>query len=182
MDSDNALMELVQAGRTEHLATLFERYHKPLYSYFMRTGNQSAASEDLVQETFTRVLTYRMSFSGTANFRSWLFGIASNTRVDYYRRSKQDRPHCDVDELALSAQQNVSDDYEAKQRTEHFNLALNSLDPEQREIIVLSRFAQLNYEEIADMQKCNLNTLKSRMRKALNDLQQAYQTLAGEGS
>ena len=63
-----------------------------------------------------------------------------------------------------------------------FEKALNALTPEQRDIIVLSRFQQLKYEDIAEMMNVNLNTFKARMRSAINLLQRTYQELSGEAS
>lgn len=182
MPDENALMRQVQAGCIDKLSILFERYHVPLFHYFLRTGNSRAASEDLVQETFTRVLAYRHSFNGSATFKSWLYGIASNARVDYYRKAKQDRVHINIDDTQLASSGDTASGYERQQQHERFDAALQSLDTQQREMIVLSRFVHLNYEEIAAMQQCNLNTLKSRMRKAISLLHLAYNRLAGEPS
>lgn len=180
MTDEKALMFEVQNGQLDKLAVLFENNHKQLFNYFMRTGNNRASSEDLVQETFMKVLAYRSSFSGTASFKSWLFGVARNTKADYYRKSKQAAHHMDIDEQEMDSGQTLGEQMEDWQKNNLFERALASLNPDMREMIVLSRFHQLNYEEIADMHGCNLNTLKSRIRKALSVLQDTYQQLAGE--
>lgn len=180
MTDERALMFDVQNGQLDKLAILFERNHLQLFNYFLRTGNNRAASEDLVQETFMKVLAYRSSFSGTANFKSWLFGIARNTKADYYRKSKQATTHLDIDEHDVGSEQTLGEEMEQWQKQDLFERALASINPELREIIVLSRFHQLNYEDIAQMHDCNLNTMKSRMRKGLTMLEQAYRKLAGE--
>jgi RNA polymerase sigma-70 factor (ECF subfamily) len=71
---------------------------------------------------------------------------------------------------------------EHEQKHALFDRALQSIDHELRELIVLSRFGQMRYEQIATMMDCNLNTLKSRMCLAVNKLKQSYQFLAGEES
>lgn len=180
MTDERALMFEVQNGQLDKLAVLFENNHKQLFNYFLRTGNNRASSEDLVQETFMKVLAYRSSFSGSASFKSWLFGIARNTKADYYRKSKQATPHVDIDEHEVNTEQTLGEQMEDWQKNNLFERALASLTPDMREIVVLSRFHQLNYEDIAQLNNCNLNTLKSRMRKALGLLQDAYQRFAGE--
>lgn len=173
-------MVQVQDGKLDKLAILFERNHVSLFHYFIRTGNSRTASEDLVQETFMKVLAYRSSFSGQSTFRSWLFGIARNTKADYYRKHKRENEHADVDMSELQSNVTISQEYESNIRQGLFDKALASLEPEQKEILVLSRYHNLNYQEIACMQDCNVNTLKSRMRKALNALKQTFDRLAGE--
>lgn len=180
MTDERALMFEVQNGQLDKLAILFENNHVQLFNYFMRTGNNRATSEDLVQETFVKVLAYRSSFSGTASFRSWLFGIARNTKADFYRKSRQSSQHLDIDEHEVETRQSLTEEIEVSQRSALFEQSLASLSAEQREMIVLSRFHQLNYEEIAQMHQCNLNTLKSRMRKAISTLHSTFQRLAGE--
>lgn len=86
----------------------------------------------------------------------------------------------DIDEQEMDSGQTLGEQMEDWQKNNLVERALASLNPDMREMIVLSRFHQLNYEEIADMHGCNLNTLKSRIRKALSVLQDTYQQLAGE--
>ena len=76
----------------------------------------------------------------------------------------------------------VAEILETKQQNVIFNKSLASISPEDREIIILSRFQQLNYQEISNLLDCNLNTLKSRMRNAISKLQMSYQQLVGENS
>lgn len=182
MTDENVLMVQVQEGQLDKLAILFERNHVPLFHYFIRTGNNRTASEDLVQETFIKVLAYRSSFSGTSTFKSWLFGIARNTKADYYRKHKRENEHADIDASDVKSGVSTSQEYELNNRQGLFDKALASLAVEQKEILVLSRFHNLNYQQIASMQDCNVNTLKSRMRKALDALKQSYDRLAGENN
>jgi len=182
MFDEKELMFQVKAGQLNKLATLFENNKVQLFNYFIRTGNNRALSEDLVQETFMRVLAYRSSFSGSSTFRSWMYGIARNTVADHYRKSKNQALNCDMDDEELTNEQTLVEEYEAKQQNNFFNESLASISAEDREIIILSRFQQLNYQEISTLLDCNLNTLKSRMRNAVSKLQMSYQKLVGEDS
>ena len=182
MFDEKELMFQVKAGQLNKLATLFENNKVQLFNYFIRTGNNRALSEDLVQETFMRVLAYRSSFSGSSTFKSWMYGIARNTVADHYRKNKNQALNCDMDDEELTNEQTLVEEYEAKQQNNFFNESLASISAEDREIIILSRFQQLNYQEISTLLDCNLNTLKSRMRNAVNKLQMSYQKLVGENS
>ena len=151
-----------------------------LFNYFIRKGNNRALSEDLVQETFMRVLAYRTSFSGSSTFKSWMYGIARNTVAEHYRKNKNQALNCDMDDEELTNEQTLDEEFETEQQNAIFNKSLASISPEDREIILLSRFQQLNYQEISTLLDCNLNTLKSRMRYAVSRLQVSYQKLVGE--
>lgn len=180
MTDEKELMLSVQKGNLDDLAVLFENNHVQLYHYFLRTGNSRAVSDDLVQETFVKVLAYRSSFNGTASFRSWLYGIARNTTADYYRKTKHSRQYEDIDEHEVDANICLTEQIAGEQQQVLFDKSLASIPSDQREILILSRYAQLNYQEIADMNGCNLNTLKARMCKAVTNLQIAYRRLSKE--
>jgi len=180
MLDEKELMFQVKAGQLDKLATLFENNKVKLFNYFLRTGNNRALSEDLVQETFMRILAYRTSFSGTSTFKSWMYGIAKNTVADHYRKNKNQALNCDMDDEELANGQTLGEEFETKEQNALFNKSLAIISPEDREIIMLSRFQQLNYQEISELLDCNLNTLKSRMRNALSKLQMSYQKLVGE--
>lgn len=173
-------MCMVQQGQVNMLAPLFEKYHVALYNYFLRNGNSEAISEDLVQETFMKVLAYRSSYQGTGSFRGWLYGIARNTMSDQYRKQKSRNEQHDTDELETLPGEEFETSYQKQQQQSLFKRALLSLPEELRDLLILSRYQQLNYEDIATMTSCNLNTLKSRMRKAIGLLSSTYQQLLGE--
>ena len=180
MFDEKELMFQVKAGQLDKLATLFESNKVQLFNYFIRKGNNRALSEDLVQETFMRVLAYRTSFSGSSTFKSWMYGIARNTVAEHYRKNKNQALNCDMDDEELTNEQTLDEEFETEQQNAIFNKSLASISPEDREIILLSRFQQLNYQEISTLLDCNLNTLKSRMRNAVSRLQVSYQKLVGE--
>ena len=172
----------VKAGQLDKLALLYEGNKKALFNFFLRSGNNRALCEDLVQETFMRVLAYRSSFQGTTTFKSWLYGIARNTVADHYRKKSNQQDHSDIDELEISEGVNLVDELLENQQHALFKKSLDSIAPEHREIILLSRFQQLNYQEIASLLDCNLNTLKARMRNAISKLKICYQHLTEEAS
>ena len=182
MFDEKELMFQVKAGQLDKLAPLFEAHKVQLFNYFIRMGNSRALREDLVQETFMRILAYRSSFGGISSFKSWMYGVARNAAVDHYRKNKNQTLNCEIDSEELVNEQTLGEAFEAEQQHTFFNQSLASISPEDREIIVLSRFQQLNYQEISALLDCNLSTLKSRMRSAVNKLRASYQELVGEAN
>lgn len=180
MTDEKTLMLQVQQGQIDKLAILFENNHVALFNYFLRHGTSRAVSEDLVQETFVKVLAYRSSFSGSGSFRSWMFGIARNTMADQYRGLSNTAPHLDIEEHEVPAVNDANSTLFSGEKQNIFQQALRQLPVELRDIVILSRFHQLNYEDLSKMVGCNLNTFKSRMQKALNMLRSNVQELMGE--
>lgn len=180
MIDEKELMFQVKEGQLEKLAQLYENNKLALFNFFIRSGNNRALSEDLVQETFMKVLAYRSSFQGQSTFKSWLYGIARNTAADHYRKLSNQQQFSDIDEVEVSEEESLVDKMLSEQQQVLFQRSLNTIEREHRELILLSRFQQLNYKEIASLMDCNLNTLKARMRNAINKLHTCYQKMANE--
>ena len=85
-DSDHELMLAVRAGEIRRLGDLFERYHKPLYGFFVRLTNQTSASEDLVQIVFYRILKYRHTYRDEGKFSAWIYHLAQMVAADHFRK------------------------------------------------------------------------------------------------
>jgi len=177
MTDENELMQQVKNGQLDCLAVLFERNKSHLFNFFRQMGKSKEISEDLVQETFMRVLASRSSYNSNKNFKSWLFGIARNTSIDHYRKYKKTTGYEELDESSINDEKTLTSELEKEQKLSLFDQALRSIPSELREIIVLSRYQQMRYEDIASMFSCNLNTLKSRMSLAIKKLQESYDQL-----
>jgi len=177
--TDNELMEDVRDGRVEKLAVLFERYQTMLYNFFLRLTGNRAASEDLVQDVFMRVLKYRAGYVGESRFNVWLFQIARNAHVDYLRKRKGELP---IDEQFVetpSREPLPEAAYEAGQEAELVRRALDRLPVQKREILVLFRFQDLKLREIAELLGCQVGTVKAQVHRALKDLSRIYLDLQG---
>ena len=174
--SDNALMLKVKAGDSDRLGLLFERYHRALFSFFIRLTGQSEASEDLVQNVFLRMLKYRHTYTGDGEFKTWMYHLARNVHADYYRKHKRQGQADDYTNL----ENKLRDDFNPEEQTQHaeelvlLQVALSHLDVEKREVLVLSRFQGLKYKEIADLYGCTEGAIKVRAFRALDELKTIY--------
>ncbi|TQV85825.1 RNA polymerase sigma factor [Aliikangiella coralliicola] len=180
MYSEQDLMLKVKEGQLGYLANLFEKNKQGLFSFFVRMGLNRALSEDMVQETFVRVLAYRTSYRAESTFKAWLYRIARNTVSDHFRKMGNQEIHDPFVEQDFKGENSPLEILEDEHQHSMFDKALASLPVEQREIIVLSRFQQFSYQDIAELLNCNLNTLKTRMRTAIEKLHERYQVLCGE--
>lgn len=176
---DNHLMEQVKNGQVEKLALLFERHHVRLYNFFLRLTSDRSISEDLVQDVFTRILKYRTSYLGQSKFVIWLYRIARNAHIDYLRKKKSEIP---LDEQRVDpASQEVSlvEKVEHNQEVVWLNQALARLPVKKREVLILSRYHELRYRDIAELLGCRIGTVKALVHRSIKELGKAYLELSG---
>lgn len=177
--TDSALMKQVQAGDTAQLAFLFERYHVPLFQYLLQLSRNRALSEDLVQEVFFRVLKYAASYDPSFAFNVWLYRMARNVYFDSLHKRRGEAVSNDLDDLR-STEPMPEEILARKQDTMFLQEALQNLPDDKREILVLSRFHNLRYEDIAQILKCEIGTVKVRVYRALKELREKFCELRGE--
>ena len=178
--TDNLLMEDVRDGKVEKLAILFERHHVALFNYFLRLTGNRPVSEDLVQEVFTRILKYRTTYRGEDKFSVWMYKIARNAHIDFLRRQKETVPLEDQFEEAQSADLVPEERVERQQEAALISRALKRLSPRKQEVILLSRFQNLKYREIAELMECPVGTVKGMVHRAVRELGDIYKQLSRE--
>jgi len=180
-ESDEKLMLAVRTGEVAKLGILFDRHHRGLFDYFIRMTSNRMIADDLVQDVFFRMLKYRSTFRGEGHFKAWMFHIARNARVDYYRNHQAESvlPEEQMEEIegnsGIPGRQ-----LEEKQQAEILECALRHLTPDKREVLILSRYHEMKYEEISTLLGCELNTVKTRVHRALKDLREVFKQLTGE--
>ena len=178
--NDELIMLEVRAGDVGKLETLFERYYRALFHYFLHLTSNRAVSEDLVQEVFFRILKYRLTYQPETSFRAWLFQVGRNVHLDWARRQK---PEVELpDEFVEQRGPDALPDRQAQSKQEAVLLrrALAALPREKREVLIMSRFLELKYEDIASILKCEVGTVKVRVYRALRDLSERFFALSGE--
>lgn len=163
----------VRDGADEVLGVLFDRYQTPLLNLYSKLTGNRALSEDLVQEVFLRILKYRQSYRPGTPFRAWIYQIARNARVDNFRKFP---PQTSLEPEMLPPII-PADSVEERQEAELLNRALLQLPEDKREVLLLSRFQELKYEEIASLLGCELNTVKTRIHRALQELRKNFHQL-----
>lgn len=177
--SDNHLMEGVREGKIEKMAVIFERHHVRLFNFYLRlTGNRNH-SEDLVQEVFYRMLKYRSTYKGESKFTIWMYQIARNAHIDYLRKKKSELPLEEKGKEALSHEPSPVEKAELGQDIALMRKALSELPWKRREVLVLSRFQNMKYKEIAELMGCRIGTVKAQVHRAIKELGKIYFELSG---
>ncbi|HMD38565.1 MAG TPA: RNA polymerase sigma factor [Candidatus Acidoferrum sp.] len=170
---DEELMLEVRNGAGDTLGVLFDRYHAPLYNFYAKLTGDRTLSEDLVQEVFLRILKYRQSYQPGTPFRAWIYQIARNARVDHYRKTPKHITY----EPEMSPPVMPKDAAQESEEAALLHRAMMQMPEEKREILILSRFQELKYEEIARLLGCELGTVKTRIHRAIQELRQVFRQL-----
>jgi RNA polymerase sigma-70 factor (ECF subfamily) len=177
--TDEALMLAVRDGDVGKLGSLFERHHASLFQFFCRmTGNRTTA-EDLVQDVFFRILKYRKTFRDDSRFTAWMFHVARNARVDHFRKHPMTISDSDTNIERASDAPFPSEQLEQEETTAMLKRALLKLPDEKRELLILARYQEMKYEDIAQMLGVDIGTVKVRVHRAVKELRDIYLKLSG---
>ncbi len=175
-------MIAVRAGEIDRLGDLFERHHGPLYGFFVRLTGDRTASEDLVQMVFYRILKYRHTYRDEGKFSAWIYHLARKVAADHFHRAGAVPAATDPADLQEVPDQapHAAERAVAADDTSRLHTALATLDPEQRELLVLARFQHLRHEEIARLFNISVGNVKVRVHRALKELREIYLKLSRE--
>ena len=172
--SDNDLMQQVKSGDLRKLGILFERYSKTLFGFFYRLTEHVQTSEDLVQNVFFRIMKYREGFRNEGKFSTWMFHIAHNVTADYFRKNKRLEYSLDTYDVETHEDECENDCAIKDEQLGLLRQAIQELDPEARELLLLSRFKEFKYNELSGILKCSDGAVKVRMYRAIKELREIY--------
>ena len=177
-------MQRVRDGDVARMAVLFERHHRALFGFFARLTSSRDLSEDLVQDVFFRMLKYRHTYQDSSQFTAWMYQIARNVHADSLQKRRLEVVPLDDPDQArpepAGSGPNAAEQLERRQDVRLLRRALAALPPSQREVLVLSRFQNLKYEQIAEILACETGAVKVRVFRAVRALSRIFHELANE--
>jgi RNA polymerase sigma-70 factor, ECF subfamily len=185
--SDEVLMMRFQGGDRPSFGLLVRRHKTAIYNFILRQVRAPQTAEDLAQDVFVKIVQNAAEFKHEARFTTWAYAIARNVCIDHLRkmslrrhpsldhsdsgegptlgeRTADSRPGASVDRAAIGAELAV-----------RITRAVEELPAEQREVFLLREIGHVPFKDIAQMTNVPENTVKSRMRYALERLQQALE-------
>ncbi len=176
--TDEQLMSLVKAGQLDYLNEVFNRYSKRIYNYFLKSTLERADSDDLTQDLFIRVMKYRNSYKEGHSVQFWIFQIARNMVKDHFRKLKvhQDKFN-PVEVMPEVLEENGEMEFE---REKKLHQAMRALPDEKRELLVLSKFQGMKYEQIATIRDTSVSNIKVQVHRTIKELRDIYFELAQE--
>jgi RNA polymerase sigma-70 factor (ECF subfamily) len=181
--TDEQLLARLKAGETEAFDLLFQKYGPPLLNFINRIVGDRDRAEDLLQETFLRVLRHLAHYRPEARFSTWIYRIATNLCYNELRTRRRHRL-VSIDggggaaiESTLSGSGRKSDDPHASvvldEEVRQVEEAIRSLPENERIVLVLRFYDEHSYAEIAEILACPVGTVKSRLHAAVRRLRQA---------
>lgn len=183
--SDEALMLSFRDGDARAFEELVARHRRGLFNFLLRSVQNRSRAEELLQEVFLRVVRSKDRYERTAKLTTWLYTIARNLCVDESRRAKfrrttsLDTPRRGVDDEGPAMVETVAADdvptddrAAAPQIRQRIARAIDLLPEDQREVFLMRQINGLSFKEIGDIVGAPENTVKSRMRYALEKLRQ----------
>lgn len=184
--TDESLMIRFQSGDRAAFTVLVRRHQGPLFNFALRYLRSSPVAEEVVQDAFVRVVQNATEFKHEARFSTWLYTIARNLCIDQTRKRAL-RRHPSLDEPKKAEEgdgptlgEQTADSKASVERAvvsleirERVASAIDALPEEQREVFLMREVSNLPFKEIAEIVGVSENTVKSRMRYALERLQEA---------
>jgi RNA polymerase sigma-70 factor (ECF subfamily) len=178
--SDEWLMQQVSNDNLDAMATLFERYNLALYNFFRRFNFDASKSEDMTQMVFERMLKYKHSYQIDSNFRTWMYQIARNLKADYFKKEEKFKDNFTNLSTIEDAVDNSEERFIKKEQEEFLKKAMNALNKEQRELLILTKFQALKYAQVAQMLNCTEGTVKVKVHRAIKNLKKQFFRIAKE--
>jgi RNA polymerase sigma-70 factor (ECF subfamily) len=181
---DETLMLRYQQGDRAAFAQLVRRHQTPLFNFALRQVRVPQVAEDVVQESFVRVVQNAVDFKHEARFTTWVYTITRNLCIDHLRkRALRKHPSLDesrgedgdgpsLGEQTADPRASVEREATGTELKERIARAVDTLPDEQREVFLMREIANLPFKEIAEITGVPENTVKSRMRYALERLQE----------
>lgn len=166
-------MVKVKNGDLAQLSPIFGKYSKAIFNFFIRLGLDRDVSQDLTQNLFYRIIKYRHTYNEGSSVRTWIYKMARNLHADHCSELKRSTALFRAGEesgtdIADSGADFNEDDYARLEQ------ALGELPVPQRELLVLSRYQGLKYEEISSITGQSVPAIKVTIHRAMKQLRTAY--------
>jgi RNA polymerase sigma-70 factor (ECF subfamily) len=179
--TDVELMLDVKAGDEQSFDLLLHKYRSPLVNFLGRMVHDRATAEDLAQEVFLRVYRARKQYTPSAKFTTWLFRIATNLALNSLRDNRHQRMEVSIDAPASDDEDALPRELPAKEmrvdekmieqdRAEFIRRAVLALPEKQRAAVLLHKYEEMDYSEIAKVLECSESALKSLLFRAYESL------------
>lgn len=187
--SDQEWMLRVRAGDREAFNVLAAKYRTPVVHFLYRMVREPALAEELAQEVFLRIYRARKSYRPRAKFSTWLFRIATNVALNSLRDGRMRRTletslDADTGETPVPLESvdpkgNVEQRMLEAERQDEIRRAIEALPEKQRLAVLLHKYQEMDYDEIADILDCSESALKSLLFRAYETLRIRLRPLLG---
>ncbi len=184
--SDADVMLRVKTGDESAFTFLVQKYRRPIIGFLYRMCHNPSTAEELAQEVFLRVYRSRETYEASAKFTTWLYRIAANLAVNYARDTRHERPEVtvrldepdqetgtmpDLADESLSVEEQLV----RRERLAAIRSKVNALPERQRLAVIMHKYQQMDYRQIADVLKLSESATKSLLFRAYETLREQLQ-------
>lgn len=182
MDNDRVRALLERIGQQDQSAfrELYKAFSRRVYAYALNMLKDPGRAEEILVDTLYEVWRAPARFRGDSQFSTWLIGVARNKALMAYRGRRPDELHDDLDDIAETAASDAPDGFAqlaAKQRSEGVRGCMDKLSDEHRECMHLVFYEGYSLAEVAAVQGCPENTVKTRLFHARQKIKACLQRL-----
>lgn len=189
-EADSQLMLRVKEGDEPSFALLLHRFRLPVYQFLYRMVGSAAIAEELAQEVFLRIYRARASYEPSAKFTTWLYRISTHLALNYLRDSQRERTHLRLDEtpgdgkpLEIATKDpSIEDKLAGASRIERIRQAVNELPEKQRIAVLMHKYQEMDYKQIAETLDTSESAVKSLLFRAYETLRVRLADLATSGA
>jgi RNA polymerase sigma-70 factor (ECF subfamily) len=169
--TENIIIEASE-GSTEAFESIYKEYSGFVYNVAFRVVNNIDEAEEVTQEVFLTVYRKLKSFKFKSSLKTWVYRIAVNMAIDYARKRSREQHHTVLyeDNKLNKTIDSAGEEIEREQQEKIISTLLEALSPNQRVCIVLRSIEGLSYQEIAESLNININTVRSRLKRARETL------------
>jgi RNA polymerase sigma-70 factor, ECF subfamily len=187
LDRDAELMLRVREGDDTSFALLLERHRGPVVHFLYRMVQNPSVSEELAQEVFLRVYRSRATYEPTAKFTTWLFRIATHLALNWVRDGKKEKGHESLDEQVVDGvdrqvrdrQPTIEQAMLQEVKMTEVRQAIDALPAKQRAAVLMHKYEELEYAQIARALSCSESAVKSLLFRAYESLRSRLAHMAG---
>jgi RNA polymerase sigma-70 factor, ECF subfamily len=178
LERDAELMLRVREGDDASFAILLEKHRGPVVHFLYRMVQNQAVAEELGQEAFLRVYRSRASYEPTAKFTTWLFRIANHLALNWIRDGKNERGQESLDAQSADGQMRQVADRQPtteqqlirQARLAEVRRAIQALPEKQRSAVMMHKYEEMEYSQIAGVLECSESAVKSLLFRAYEAL------------
>lgn len=171
-EKETQLISDACSGDEDACQRLLNLYKGRIFSYVYRMVRNYHDAEDITFDTFIKCFNSLDRFDQTRPFSTWLFTIAHNVTIDFFRKNKQEYEYFD-DRHAVA--DDFVQEYEKKKKLEKIEQAITKLPPIDREIVILFHREEHSYQEISEILNMPVTTIKTRLHRARKRLRTLVQ-------
>ncbi len=186
LDLDTQLMVRVQSGDATSFGELLHRNRNMVLNYLSRMVVNRAIAEELAQDVFVRVYRSRRTYEPSAKFSTWLYRITTNVALNYFRDEKRAQNQVSLDmqdavqlrreaqDVAPLVEDRLVNDVVVRQ----IRTAIRALPPKQRAAVIMHKYGEMDYAQIARVLGCTTSAVKALMFRAYETLRLRLRALA----